>query len=308
MNNPEYDLVIIGGGPAGLTAGLYAARARLKVILLEKAAIGGQILVTDWIENYPGFPEGISGSDLTENMTEQAKRFGLEIETNDVTALDLTNPVKITKLSDREISSHTIILATGANPSKLNIPGEDSFFGKGVSFCATCDGPFFREKTVVAVGGGDTAVQESTFLTKFAKKVYLVHRRDQLRATKILQERALENEKLEIVWDSIVTSIQGGIFGVEKVEVENVKTGNTQEIQADGCFIWVGINPNTAFLENSVKLDESGFIIVNDKMETSISGVYAAGDVRNTPLRQVSTAVGDGSIAAFSVGHYIENI
>ena len=166
-------------------------------------------------------------------MTEQAKRFGLEIETNDVTALDLTKPVKIIKLSDREISSHTIILATGANPSKLNIPGEDSFFCKGVSFCATCDGPFFREKTVVAVGGGDTAVQESAFLTKFAKKVYLVHRRDQLRATKILQERALENEKLEIVWDSIVTSIQGGIFGVEKVEVENVKTGNTQEIQAD---------------------------------------------------------------------------
>ena len=307
MKTPDYDLVIIGGGPAGLTAGLYAARARLKVILVEKITPGGQILVTDWIENYPGFPEGLTGVDLVQKMTDQVNKFDIEIESAEVQGLDLSEQVKIIKLSDREISTHTVIIATGASPSKLGVPGEDSLYGKGLSSCATCDGPFFRDKVVAAVGGGDTAVQESIFLTKFASKVYLIHRRDELRATKIIQERAFENDKIEILWDTVVTGFEG-LFNVEKVNIKNVKTGATENLTVDGCFVWVGISPNTDFIKDSVKLDESGFIIANSRMETSVPGVFVAGDVRNTPLRQVATAVGDGATAAVSAGHYIENL
>ncbi len=307
MKTPDYDLVIIGGGPAGLTAGLYAARARLKVILVEKITPGGQILVTDWIENYPGFPEGLTGIDLVQKMTDQVNKFDIEIESAEVQGLDLSEQVKIIKLSDREISTHTVIIATGASPSKLGVPGEDSLYGKGLSSCATCDGPFFRDKVVAAVGGGDTAVQESIFLTKFASKVYLIHRRDELRATKIIQERAFENDKIEILWDTVVTGFEG-LFNVEKVNIKNVKTGAPENLTVDGCFVWVGISPNTGFIKDSVKLDESGFIIANSRMETSVPGVFVAGDVRNTPLRQVATAVGDGATAAVSAGHYIENL
>ncbi len=307
MKTPDYDLVIIGGGPAGLTAGLYAARARLKVILVEKITPGGQILVTDWIENYPGFPEGLTGIDLVQKMTDQVNKFDIEIESAEVQGLDLSEQVKIIKLSDREISTHTVIIATGASPSKLGVPGEDSLYGKGLSSCATCDGPFFRDKVVAAVGGGDTAVQESIFLTKFASKVYLIHRRDELRATKIIQERAFENDKIEILWDTVVTGFEG-LFNVEKVTIKNVKTGATKNLTVDGCFVWVGISPNTGFIKDSVKLDESGFIIANSRMETSVPGVFVAGDVRNTPLRQVATAVGDGATAAVSADHYIENL
>ncbi|MCK5783294.1 MAG: thioredoxin-disulfide reductase [Desulfobacterales bacterium] len=307
MKTPDYDLVIIGGGPAGLTAGLYAARARLKVILVEKITPGGQILVTDWIENYPGFPEGLTGVDLVQKMTDQVNKFDIEIESAEVQGLDLSEQVKIIKLSDREISTHTVIIATGASPSKLGVPGEDSLYGKGLSSCATCDGPFFRDKVVAAVGGGDTAVQESIFLTKFASKVYLIHRRDELRATKIIQERAFANDKIEILWDTVVTGFEG-LFNVEKVNIKNVKTGATENLTVDGCFVWVGISPNTDFIKDSVKLDESGFIIANSRMETSVPGVFVAGDVRNTPLRQVATAVGDGATAAVSAGHYIENL
>lgn len=307
MKTPDYDLVIIGGGPAGLTAGLYAARARLKVILVEKITPGGQILVTDWIENYPGFPEGLTGVDLVQKMTDQVNKFDIEIESAEVQGLDLSGQVKIIKLSDREISTHTVIIATGASPSKLGVPGEDSLYGKGLSSCATCDGPFFRDKVVAAVGGGDTAVQESIFLTKFASKVYLIHRRDELRATKIIQERAFENDKIEILWDTVVTGFEG-LFNVEKVNIKNVKTGAPENLTVDGCFVWVGISPNTGFIKDSVKLDESGFIIANSRMETSVPGVFVAGDVRNTPLRQVATAVGDGATAAVSADHYIENL
>lgn len=307
MKTPDYDLVIIGGGPAGLTAGLYAARARLKVILVEKITPGGQILVTDWIENYPGFPEGLTGIDLVQKMTDQVNKFDIEIESAEVQGLDLSEQVKIIKLSDREISTHTVIIATGASPSKLGVPGEDSLYGKGLSSCATCDGPFFRDKVVAAVGGGDTAVQESIFLTKFASKVYLIHRRDELRATKIIQERAFENDKIEILWDTVVTGFEG-LFNVEKVNIKNVKTGAPENLTVDGCFVWVGISPNTGFIKDSVKLDESGFIIANSRMETSVPGVFVAGDVRNTPLRQVATAVGDGATAAVSADHYIENL
>ncbi|RPH51787.1 MAG: thioredoxin-disulfide reductase [Desulfobacteraceae bacterium] len=307
MEKVDYDLIIIGGGPAGLTAGIYAARARLNVVLFEKLVPGGQILVTDWIENYPGFPEGISGVDLVGKMADQAKRLGLKIESNEVVSLNLSGKVKKINLDSGMVTAHAVILATGAHPRKLEVPGEDAFYGRGISFCATCDGPFYRNKTVAAVGGGDTAVQETLFLTKFARKVYLIHRRDKLRAAKILQERALANEKIEFVWNSVITHI-GGSDGLDKIFVKNVKTGEEKELAVDGCFIWVGILPNTGFLGDSVKLDEYGFVIANNNMETSVPGVFAAGDGRNTPLRQVSTAVGDAAIAAFSAEHYIESL
>ncbi len=302
----DYDLVIIGAGPAGLTAGIYAARARMNVLLLEKAAPGGQILITDWIENYPGFPEGISGYDLSEKMKIQAESLGLKIESAEVHSLNLSGQAKEIVLKDRTLTTKSLIIASGASPKKLGI-GEEKFFGKGVSFCATCDGPFFKGKTVVAVGGGDTAVQESIFLTKFAKKVYLVHRRNELRAAKILQERALKNEKIEFVWDSVVTGVEG-FFGLEGVKVKNLKTEEETTISANGCFIWVGILPNTSFLNDAVKTDEFGFITADAKMQTSVPGVFAAGDVRDTPLRQIATAVGDAAIAAISAEHYIENL
>ncbi len=307
MKNVDYDLVIIGGGPAGLTAGLYAARARLNVILLEKAVLGGQVVATDWVENYPGFPEGISGPDLVQKMTAQVQKFDLKIETNAVISMDLSEPIKKITLSNRVITTHAIIIASGASPKKLGVPGEDIFYGKGVSACATCDGPFFRNRVVAAVGGGDTAVQESLFLTKFAKKVYLIHRRDQLRAEAILQERALANEKIEFLWDSVLTGIQG-LTDVEKISVQNLKTGDTKEIAVDGCFIWVGILPNLEFLPEVVEQDQYGFILVDANMQTSVAGVYAAGDVRSTPLRQIATAVGDAAIAVFSAEHYLENV
>ena len=303
----DYDLVIVGAGPAGLTSAIYAARARMNVLVIEKTAPGGQVLITDWIENYPGFPEGISGFDLGEKMKTQAVNLGIEIETAEVSSLDLSGEQKRIQLQDRSVTAASVIVASGASPKRLNI-GEEKFIGKGVSFCATCDAPFFRDKAVVAVGGGDTAIKEAVFLTKFASKVYVVHRRDELRAEKIIQERAFENDKIEFVWDSVVTGVDG-FFGIEKVNVENVKTGEKRELQAAGCFIWIGVVPNTEFLNNSgVKMDEGGFIVTDAEMNTSVPGVYAAGDVRTTSLRQIATAVGDGAIAAVAAEHYTESI
>jgi thioredoxin reductase (NADPH) len=307
MKSVDYELIIIGGGPAGLTAGLYAARSGLNVILIEKIVPGGQIMITDWIENYPGFPDGLSGPDLVQKMTDQVKRFDLSIESNEVVSVDFSEPVKKITLNDRTLTSHAINIATGASPKKLGNPGEETCFGKGISSCATCDGPFFKDSIVAAVGGGDTAVQESLFLTKFAKKVYLIHRRDKLRAAAILQKRAFANEKIEMIWDSVLTDISG-LTHVENITVKNVKTGDKTQISVDGCFIWVGTIPNAQFLGDSLKLDAYGFIISDLNMETSVPGVFAAGDVRNTPLRQVVTAVGDGAIAAISAENYIENI
>ena len=308
MTQTDYDLVIIGAGPAGLAAALYAGRAKLSVLLLEKAAPGGQILVTDWIENYPGFPEGISGTDLMMHMVAQVNRFGVDIQTGEVISMDLTGRIKRLELNDKTITTKTVIIASGSSPSKLGVPGENRYFGRGVSTCATCDGPFFKDSVIVSVGGGDTAVQESLYLTRFAKKVFLIHRRDQLRAVKLLQERVKNNDKVEIIWDSTVTEIKGGGEGVEAVTVKNLKTGEEWDLAAEGCFVWVGTIPNTEFAVGHVELDEKGFIITNGRMQTSIPGVYAAGDVRNTPLRQVVTAVGDGAIAANEAMHCVENM
>ena len=307
MSEDCRDCVVIGGGPAGLTAGIYAARARLDVMLLERIITGGQALVSDLIENYPGFPEGVAGAELMEKMARQAGRFELAVDYGEVLSVDFSGPVKRLVLADKTILARTVIIATGAVPRKLGVAGEDKFQGRGISFCATCDAPFFRNQVVVAVGGGDTAVQESLFLTKFAKKVYLVHRRDALRAAKILQERAFANEKLEIVWDSVVTGIQGS-GSVESVAVKNVKTGGQKDIAASGCFVWIGITPVTAFLGSAVSMDQAGFIQTDDQRQTSVPGVFAAGDVRVTPLRQVATAVGDGAIAAFCAEQYLERV
>jgi len=303
----DYDLVIIGGGPAGLTAGMYAARARLNVILIEKQAPGGQVLVTDWVENYPGFPEGLTGTNLVSKMTEQAKRFELPIEINEVISLDFSEPVKQIQLTDKTLRAHAVIIATGSSPRKTGVPGEDRFFGKGISSCATCDAPFYKDRVVAAVGGGDTAVQESLYLTKFAKKVYLIHRRDALRATKILQERALANDRIEILWDTVLTGVDG-FFNLDKVSVKNVKTGEASALSVDGCFIWIGMLPNTGFVNGCVDTDENGFIVTDAALQTSVPGVFAAGDVRNTPLRQIATSVGDAALAATSAEHYVERV
>jgi thioredoxin reductase (NADPH) len=230
----------------------------------------------------------------------------LNIETAEVQGLDLSGKIKEVILKEKRIQTKSVIIASGASPRKLGV-GEDKFMGKGVSFCGTCDGPFFKDKVVVAVGGGDTAIQESIFLTRFAKKVYIVHRRDELRATKILQERAFANDKIEFLWDSVVTGMDG-FFGVEKIHLKNLKTGDASEIEANGCFIWIGILPNTEFIKGVVKTDESGFILVDTQMQTNVPGVFAIGDVRDTPLRQIATAVGDGAVAAFCAEHYVENL
>eukprot|EP00767_Chilomastix_cuspidata_P008029 gnl/Chilomastix_cuspidata/9005.p1 GENE.gnl/Chilomastix_cuspidata/9005~~gnl/Chilomastix_cuspidata/9005.p1 ORF type:complete len:309 (-),score=-1.94 gnl/Chilomastix_cuspidata/9005:156-1082(-) len=307
MNAIDYDVVIIGGGPAGLTAGIYAKRAGLSALLVEKHTPGGQIMITDWIENYPGFPEGLAGYELTMKMEQQARNFGLEITQGEVKEIKSADKSKQIVLSDKTISAYAVIIASGCSPRKLGIPGENVYYGKGVSTCATCDAMFFRNKEVVAIGGGDTAVQEALFLTKFVDKVYLVHRRNQLRAAKMLQDRVFANEKIEMVWDSVATEIKGN-KGVESVGIKNVKTGEEKSLKADGCFIWVGTLPNTEFLNDEIKTDESGFIITDAKMTTSVDGIFAAGDVRNTPLRQVATAVGDAAIAAVSADQYIEGL
>lgn len=305
MADVDFDLVIIGGGPAGLTAGLYASRARLRTLLLEGHLPGGQVLITDWVENYPGFPEGVTGIDLVRGMMDQAGRFGLEMETARVDSLGVEGPVKTVTAGERQIRTRAVIIATGASPRRLGVPGEDQFFGKGISSCATCDGPFYKDRVVAAVGGGDTAVQESVFLTKFVSKVYLIHRRDRFRAEKILQERALSNDRIEVLWDTVVTGVSG-LTHVENIHIRNVKSGEGRTLRADAFFVWIGIHPNADFLGDALARDDQGFIRTDEHMATSVPGVFAAGDVRATPLRQIATAVGDGALAASSAEHYIE--
>ena len=307
MSNCDYQLIIIGGGPAGLAAGLYAARARLKTVLMEKGGAGGQVLLTDWIENYPGFPEGISGFELADLMTKHAVRFGLESRTASVSALDLNGECKTVILENGEqITCQSIILATGARPNKLGIPGEAELTGKGVSYCATCDGPFFRDEEIVVVGGGDTAIQEADYLTKFARKVTIIHRRDTLRAMKILQEKAFANDRIVFIWNSIVNSIEGD-GGVEAVRVRS-KDGRESLLRVTGVFVLIGTIPNNEFLPlDRLATDDWGFLRTDAEMQTNIPGVMAAGDIRSKSVRQIVNAAGEGAVAAIAAQNYINH-
>jgi thioredoxin reductase (NADPH) len=297
-----YDLVIVGGGPAGLTAGIYAMRGGLKTLLIEKLAPGGQIALTEMVENYPGLPD-ISGAELTRLMEEHAKKFGVTIVNEEVMRIKDEGSSKIAKTNDNEHMAKTLIVASGAKPKKLGVKGEEKFVGRGVSFCAICDGRFFQNKDVCVVGGGDSAVQEALYLSKLAKKVYVVHRRSQLRTEKITQERAFSNPRIEFVWESLVEEVTGD-NKVESVLTRNVKSDKERRLSVDGVFIYVGNVPNTDFID--VKKDENKFIITNDRLETSIRGIFAAGDCRAKPLKQVATAVGDGALAAFHAQRFIE--
>lgn len=300
-----HDLVIIGAGPAGLAAGIYAARDKQDVVLLEKLSPGGQVLTTDLVENYPGFADGISGFELMDSIRRQAERFGLKILSREVKGVDLTEGVKRLSLASGSMEAHSVIVATGAQPRKLGIKGEEFLTGKGVSYCGTCDGPFYRDRDVAVIGGGDTAVQEAIFLTRFASHVYLIHRRDELRATRILQERAFANDKIELVWDTIPLSIQGET-GVERLRLRNVKTGQESDLEADGVFVFVGTRPVTGFLGEAVALDGQGFVKVDRRQETSVKGVFAAGDVTSETPRQIATAVGEGVTAVLNAEEYLE--
>ncbi len=302
-----YDLIIIGAGPAGLTAGLYAARAQLNTLLFERLAPGGQVLNTDWVENYPGFPDGISGFDLADKMKTQAERFGLRIQSEEVVGLELSQEKKTVITHNGEMETKALILASGATPRQLGIEGERPFVGKGVSYCATCDGPFYRDQEVAVVGGGDTAAEEAIFLTRFASRIYLCHRRDSLRAIKLLQDRVMAEEKIEIVWDTIPLKILGE-NGVEGIELKNVKTGNIFRKEVHGVFVFVGTLPNTDVVKGKVELDENEFVKTNNEMETSVPGVFAAGDIRSKPFRQIATAVGEGAAATYSVERYLESL
>ncbi|NPV26753.1 MAG: thioredoxin-disulfide reductase [Firmicutes bacterium] len=301
-----YDVIIIGGGPAGLTAGLYTARAKLKTLLFERGLPGGQASTTDLIENYPGFPQGIAGPELMMNFQEQAMRFGMELKIDEVIGLEIGEPKKV-KTVGGVFQARTIIIASGAKPRPLGVRGELEFWGRGVSYCATCDGAFFKSRNVVVVGGGDAALEEGLFLTKYANRVTLVHRRDQFRAARIIQERVFNNPKIDIRWDTVVEEIKGG-DKVEKVVLRHVKTNQKEDFVTDGVFVFIGVDPNSDFLKDIVTLTPEGYVITNQNLETNVPGLFAAGDVRNKILRQVSTAVGDGALAAVSAERYLASL
>ena len=308
-----YDVIILGAGPAGLSAALYAGRACLKTLLIEKAMPGGQITLTDEIENYPGqLLEGESGFSLTERMSRQADRFGVERAYDEITAIDLTGGEKVLTGASGEYRAKAVIIATGAHPKPIGCENEAAFTGRGISFCATCDGAFFRSLEVYVVGGGDSAVEEAIYLTRFARKVTIIHRRDQLRAVKGIQEKAFANEKISFLWNTVVEQVNGDT-ALSEMTVRNVVTGERSVIRAGeedgmfGLFGFVGYAPNTALFEGMVEM-ERGYIVTDEDMHTSVPGVFAAGDVRRKSLRQVITAAADGAIAAMQAAHYIENL
>ena len=301
----SYEVIIIGGGPAGLTAGLYTSRARLSTLLIESGLFGGQMTTTEMIENYPGFPQGITGDELSRLMEEQAKRFGMETVNEEVAEVRLESNLKHVRTSESNYLCETLILCMGTEYRKLGVPGEKEFTGKGISYCATCDGAFFKDSQIMVVGGGDSALTEALFLTKFVKELNIIHRRDALRGTKIYQERAFANPKIKFLWNSVVQEIKGDTV-VRSIIVKNVKSGEVKEFETDGVFLFVGISPRTQFLKGLVEMDEGGYILTNDQCESSVKGIFAAGDCRKKLLRQVTTAVGDGATAAFAVEKYLE--
>jgi len=306
-----YDVIIVGGGPAGLTAAIYTTRARLSTVLIEKLGTGGQAALTDKVENYPGFVGGVPGPELVFNMEEQAKGFGVISTFGEVTTIE-SSPGDSTKRvyvdhDPEPYQARSVIVAAGHEQRKLGIAGEAEYTGRGVSYCATCDGAFFRDLSVAVIGGGDVAVEDGLFLTKFASKVYLIHRRDRLRATKILQERALHHDKVELILDSVVEEIVGQNM-VQAIKVRNLKTGEVTNLQVDGVFVFIGWNPNLSFVGETVELSEDGYIMVDSEMRTSQDGIFACGDCCKKGLKQIVTACGDGASAAVSAQHYVENL
>lgn len=304
MIHDSYDLIIIGGGPAGMTAGIYAARARLKTLLLERLFIGGQVSTTYLVENYPGFPDGLDGPAMMELFAQQAKRFGTEIVNDEVMGISLEEGKKMVQVGSRPVPAGAVIIATGSDPRKLSVPGEKELGGRGVSYCATCDGALFPDVDVAVVGGGDAAVDEALFLSRFAKRIFLIHRRDKLRSEKILQERLFANNKIETIWDTVVERMNGEEV-LKSLTLTNVKTGKTDDLKVEGVFISIGHEPNTNFVKGLLQMDAQGYIITKENMQTSITGIFAAGDVRAGSTRQIATAVGDGSVAAMAAEKYL---
>lgn len=302
-----FDIIILGGGPAGLSAAIYAARSSAKTAIIDISMLGGQPSNYLELENYPGFSK-IGGYDLMEKFEEHADMFGIQkFPMEEIQSVDLTSEIKTVTTLNGEFKANSIIIATGAQSKKLGVEGEKEFVGRGVSYCAVCDGAFYKDKVVAVVGGGNAAVEEAGYLTKFASKVYLIHRRDELRADKIVQERAFKNEKLEFIYDTVVNKINGdGV--VKSATIENVKTHEVKDLAIDGIFPYIGFEPNADLFAGQVKQDKNGFIMVDEAMQTSVKGVYAIGDVRVTPLRQVITAAADGAIAAVYAGRYIETL
>lgn len=302
-----YDIIIIGGGPAGLTAGIYTTRALMKTLLVEKIAPGGLVITTEKVENFPGFAEGVNGYELMEQMIKQAGKFGLETISEEAIGVSQKDGIFHIKTAAREYQALSMIIASGTIYRKLGVEGEQAFTGRGISYCATCDAPLFRNKEVVVVGGGDAAIEEALFLTKFVKKIYLVHRRDKLRASAILQERAKQNSKVEFIWNSVISRIYGK-NKIEKVAIRNVLDNREHELNIGGIFVFIGFEPNTVFLKGFVELDKEGYVVTDSGMKTSREGIFAAGDVRSNTLRQIITACGDGARAAISAQHFVENL
>jgi thioredoxin reductase (NADPH) len=300
----HYDVIIIGSGPAGYTAGIYTSRANLSTLIISGTLPGGQLMTTSEVENYPGFPNGIFGPELMMNMRQQAERFGAVIVDDEVLKVDFKNrPFTITTHAETYTAEATL-LCTGASPRKLGIPAEQQFSGRGVSYCATCDGPFFKGENIVVVGGGDTAMEEATFLTKFGKSVRVVHRRDSLRASKILQQKALENPKIEFIWNNVVADIKGN-NKISTVLVKDINTGKERTIETGGLFVAIGHEPNTAVFKGQLELDDKGYIILKHNTKTSVEGVFAAGDVHDHRYRQAVTAAGFGCMAAIDVEKWL---
>lgn len=303
----KVEVAIVGSGPAGLTAALYTGRANLEPLVISGNQLGGQISITWEVENYPGFPEGTTGPELVERMQKHAERFGAEMLVDEVTEVDFdSGPPFRLKTHGEEIEAQAVILASGASPKRLGVPGESEMIGKGVSFCATCDGFFFKDKDVIVVGGGDSAMEEGLFLTRYANEVQIVHRRDELRANERLRSRAFDNEKISFIWDTVVEEIKGN-GKVEEVRLRNVKTDESRELGVDGVFIFIGHFPNSDIYEGQLKMDERGYVVVDDNMMTSVAGVFAAGELMDPRFRQISTSVGQATAAAMICEKWLED-
>jgi len=299
-----YDVIIIGSGPAGFTAGIYTSRAKLKTLIISGSLPGGQLMTTSEVENYPGFPNGIFGPELMMNMRQQAERFATTIIDDEVLKVDFKKRPFLISTHSETYEGRAILLCTGASPRKLGIDGEQEFGGRGVSYCATCDGPFFKGEEIAVIGGGDTAIEEATFLTKFGKAVKIIHRRDFLRASKILQEKAFENSKIQFVWNNVVTRIAGN-KKIESIDVKNLTTGKTQNLSVGGLFVAIGHEPNTLIFKDQLELDDKGYVVLKENTKTSVEGVFAAGDVHDYRYRQAVTAAGFGCMAALDVEKWL---